>query len=194
VGIALFFVPTIRVLFYKSVAFSIVLSTVAILSYHNTWNLKTISAFLFIIISGIAIEIIGTSTGVIFGSYQYLESLGTKILDVPILIGINWLILTYCSNAIASRYTSIKLNIIIGGALLMVAYDVMLEFAAPIMRMWVFESPFPPLKNFIAWFVMAVGYQTLIVGLKINTENKVARYLFFIQITFLSIISFTLMF
>ena len=46
--------------------------------------------------TGIAVEIIGTATGGLFGDYQYGNVLGPSIQKVPFIIGINWFITIYC--------------------------------------------------------------------------------------------------
>ena len=37
-----------------------------------------------------SLEVLGTSTGIIFGSYTYGNTLGLKFLGVPLIIGFNW--------------------------------------------------------------------------------------------------------
>ena len=42
---------------------------------------------------GFGIEYLGVHTGLIFGSYQYGDALGYKLASIPLLIGVNWVLL-----------------------------------------------------------------------------------------------------
>ena len=50
-------------------------------------------------ILGMLVEILGVNYGLIFGSYSYGENLGVKIFGVPILIGANWVMLSFITGA-----------------------------------------------------------------------------------------------
>ncbi|HYG49573.1 MAG TPA: carotenoid biosynthesis protein, partial [Flavobacteriales bacterium] len=39
---------------------------------------------------GLAVEIIGVKTQLVFGHYQYTSILGTPVMNVPVVIGLNW--------------------------------------------------------------------------------------------------------
>jgi putative membrane protein len=49
-----------------------------------------------IAVAGFFIEAIGVNTGLIFGNYVYKTTLGWKFLETPLIIGVNWILLT-CS-------------------------------------------------------------------------------------------------
>ena len=111
-----------------------------------------------------------------------------KIADVPIIIGLNWVFLTYASNGIISKYTSKNSLIIVGAGLLMVLYDILLEKAAPLIDMWMFLDDDPPINNYIVWFLMALIFNWVIRKFRIHTNNKPARWLFFVQFGFFIIL------
>ncbi|HBH48451.1 MAG TPA: carotenoid biosynthesis protein [Bacteroidales bacterium] len=190
VGLVLFIVPVARDLFYLTIAPSLLLVTTAMLAFHKEWSLKTILVLFTIFAVGIGIEIIGVETGEIFGTYSYQEALGPKIDHVPLMIGLNWVVLTYCSNAIVKKLTKNTFIIVLFGALLMVIYDLVLELVAPTLHMWKFSTPYPPFRNFLGWFLLAVVFHVLLITFKINTTNRVARFVFFIQMVFLMLIYF----
>ena len=55
--------------------------------------------FLFVLacfVVGVAVEMIGINTGFLFGDYAYGPVLGPQVMNVPLLIGINWFIIIYC--------------------------------------------------------------------------------------------------
>ena len=188
VGLALYFTPITHAMFVVITPYTLVLVAVAIFSHHREWNIKTIVVLASIFALSIVIEIIGVATGKLFGVYEYGKGLGFQIADVPIIIGLNWIFLVYASNGIIAKYTSKNGVIALGAAVLMVCYDILLEKVAPLMDMWQFSKNEPPISNYVAWFLLALCFNLVIQYFKINTANRPARWLFFIQMGFFAII------
>ena len=188
VGLVLYFVPPTHDLFIRITPFSLILVTVAVFSHHKNWSAKTVLVLVGIFLLSIMTEIVGVATGRLFGSYTYGEGLGIKVADVPVVIGINWIFLSYASHGIVSRYKSKKVPIIVGAAVLMVFYDVLLEKVAPLMNMWQFSEDNPPIHNYVVWFLLALIFNWALQQFEVNTENRPARWLFFIQCCFFTII------
>jgi len=188
IGLVIYFTPLTHNLFIQITPYTLLLVAFAIFSHHKEWNSNTILVFVSIFISSILVEIIGVATGKLFGVYEYGRGLGIKIADVPVVIGLNWIFLSYASNSIISKYTSNNIAIILGAASLMVVYDVLLEKVAPLMEMWQFSNTAPPLSNYVVWFLLALCFNSAIQYFKINTSNKPARWLFCIQFIFFAII------
>src|SRR6478609_3641217 len=42
--------------------------------------------------------------GLLFGEYAYGAGLGLKLWNVPLLIGLNWVMLVYCAGAVARNW------------------------------------------------------------------------------------------
>lgn len=189
VGFLLFAIPYTRTLFFHITALSILLVVAAILAHHKKWNVATIAVFAVIAIGSFFLEVAGVATGSIFGHYGYDGSLGIKLFDVPLLIGINWMYLIYASQAIVAKTTSNVLLRIVCGALLMVGYDAVIELAAPPMQMWHFDIFYPPIQNFTIWFLASLVFHALLIVFKVDVENKAARMLFGIQILFFGLIA-----
>ena len=189
VGLLLFFLPSTRDFFFGITPYTLILVTVAVFYYHKGWNAKTIAIFVAIFALSILVENIGVASGKLFGVYAYGSGLGVKIYHVPVLIGLNWFVLVYGSNGIVSRYVSNTYLKILGAALLMVIYDGVLEFAAPLMDMWEFATASPPIQNYVVWFILAVFFQAGIELAKVDTRNKPGESLFVIQIFFFIIIA-----
>lgn len=184
VGLLLFMLPFTRELFISMTALSLLLVIGVILYFHKEWNIKTVFYFAFIVVSSFLLEMQGTTTGEIFGAYNYQRGLGLQINHTPVIIGLNWLFLVYASHDIANRITSHALQRILTGTLLMIIYDLLLEWVAPFMRMWSFNSGYPPLRNFVAWFIASFIFHSGLELLNIHTHNKPARMLFIIQAGF----------
>ncbi|MEI8085438.1 MAG: carotenoid biosynthesis protein [Paludibacter sp.] len=190
VGLILFTVPFTRELFISITSFTLLLVIGIVFFFHKQWNKKTIWVFGVIILLSFLLEMVGVSTGKPFGNYHYDNGLGLKILNTPIIIGLNWLFLVYASQSIASKISKNSILKVFIGSLLMVIYDILMEWAAPIMNMWYFASTYPPLANFVTWFLAAITFHTLLVTRKINVESITARSLFWIQMIFFILIVF----
>ena len=135
--------------------------------YLNSVELK--SVFLIFII-GMISEILGVNYGLIFGEYVYLDNLGPKILGVPVLIGINWIILTFITGSLSSLIFKNKYFSILMGAIFMLLIDFLMEPVAPLLGFWIFDLPSVPIQNYIGWF--SVGILThIIFQFKINEKE-----------------------
>jgi len=189
VGIVLFLLDVTRPLFTVLTPWSLLLSFAAVLIFQGEWSLKIAAAFLVVFAATLVIEIIGVNTGVLFGSYEYGPAFGPRILHTPVLIGLNWLILIYCSAAIVNHHLSHNISRALAGSLLMVGYDLILEYVAPIMNMWSWDTPYPGIRNFLMWFVVALLMHLIFQWFGIRVQNKPARYLFVIQLLFFCVIA-----
>ncbi len=188
VGLALFIFPFTRDLFIFLIPLSLLLVIGAVFSYHREWDIKTVGLFAFIYFSSFFLEMAGVNTGMIFGPYIYDRALGLQINGTPLIIGLNWLFLVYSSHDITARYIRQPVLIIIGGSVLMIIYDLIMEWVAPSMQMWHFNDGYPSVSNFLAWFLTAFVYHTLFAVFNIDTENRPARTLFASQIVFFILI------
>lgn len=187
-GLALYFAPFTHNLFVLITPYTLVLVSIAVFSHHKEWNAKTITVLASVFILSFFSEVIGVATGELFGVYEYGKGLGLKIVDVPLIIGLNWTFLVYASNGIISKYTANNILIIVGASALMVVYDIFLEKAAPLMDMWMFSENNPPLNNYVMWFLLAVIFNGLFQFFKVNTNNIYASWLFFVQFVFFTIL------
>lgn len=136
-------------------------------------------------------EIIGVNTGLFFGNYAYGEILGIQFLKTPLVIGINWLLLTYCTAAFCSQIfysTKFKNYIPLVAALLMVSLDVLIEPVAQKYDLWHWEQGYAPLKNYAHWFVLSFVLQYLLFLTIGKIENKIGKFVFFLQYIFFLIL------
>ena len=75
--------------------FTISFTTAVLLFNHHKWSKGIVFSLLSIVLLGLGIEVIGVNFGVPFGEYAYSHILGFKLLDTPVIMGINWLMLVY---------------------------------------------------------------------------------------------------
>ncbi len=162
-----------------------------------------------VIITGIAIavtsfliEAAGVNTGRIFGAYTYGKALGPALWNTPVIIGLNWFLLIYCTNVISrqiwgsmthkvdGRQTALVRSafIIITGSLLMVLYDLFLEPAATRLDMWSWEGGRIPFSNYAAWFFFSALFHALVRIMGEEKVNSRAMPLFVVQMSFFAVI------
>ena len=114
----------------------------------------------FAFVMGFAVEFLGVNYGLIFGEYAYGNNLGLKIGGVPLLIGANWVMLTFITGAVAALFFDRSpLKAAVFGAFLMVLIDLVIEPVAPKFDFLEFADVTAPLSNYIGWFLVAFPIQ-----------------------------------
>ena len=177
--------PSSRELFIRLMPFSILLSMGLLLLFHHPWSPRQLAVFTAIAFAGFLVEAAGVLTGEIFGQYQYYHALGPKLLDTPLLIGINWLMLVYCVFFIFRMQLQWPpFWAIAAAASLMVVYDLVMEPVAAALSMWSWKAENIPLQNYFAWFVISAVFLLGIHISGIRFQNKLAPWLFGIQLLF----------
>lgn len=195
VGITGMALPVSRETFTSLTPVALLLSIAAVLIFHKSQDpAREIFFFLFVFIAAFIIEAIGVKTGRIFGSYRYETGLGPKIFETPLMIGANWVLLVYCTAVISDRFPVSDFLKIIAGSSLMLAYDLILEQAAPVMLMWSFEDNVIPWRNYASWFLIAVIFHSLLRLSGVRTENRMAPFVLYVQAVFFIILVIILKF
>lgn len=170
-----------RDLFISLTPLALIICLAALLAYHRSdASAKDSIVFGAIFLAGFLVETAGVNTGMIFGKYSYGDGLGIKILNTPVLIGINWVVLTYCTAIIAEKLSVPGLLRIPAASALMLLYDMVMEQVAPAMRMWRFEDGIP-LQNYLAWVVLAMIFHTVIRIAGLGFSNRMAPFIFVMQ-------------
>ena len=143
-----------------------------------------IALFSTIVVVSIFAEWLGVNYGLIFGDYHYGENLGPKIGGVPFLIGTNWAVLTFVSGQISGRWFNNKLLAALSGAGLMLFLDFFMESSAPVFDFWYWHIGYPPLQNYIGWFLLALMFHLLFQKLKIQGSTFFSYHLYASQLAF----------
>ena len=139
-------------------------------------------------LTGMITEILGVQMGWIFGDYKYGNALGYKILGVPMLIGVNWALLTIITAAIAQQfYENLFMRIVIG-VCLMIFLDLLIEPIAPVLDFWAFEGGNAPLQNYIGWTAVAIFLQSIFHYFRIEVKGWFPNQLYLLQIIFFTVL------
>jgi uncharacterized membrane protein len=177
----------------KLTPLTLILSLLVVMLYAEFLPaIRTILIFLVIAVSGYLIEALGVNTGKIFGTYVYGKTLGLSILNTPVLIGLNWLFLVYVTSSLFEKYHIHQIFKIILASLAMVVFDLVLEPVAPKMDMWYWKNSVIPLRNYMAWFIIAIVFHSMIKLSRINTKNPIASWVLLCQFLFFLILNFFL--
>lgn len=192
VGFLGFVIPFTKPIFIIITPLALLLNSYLLLVYHKTYTFKDIFLFILIFLSGYTIEVIGVKTGVVFGHYSYGNALGIRFFDTPLLIGINWLFLTYTATSITNYLKIRKWLVVFVAPFFMVLYDIVIEQVAPKMNMWSWQNSEVPFKNYIAWYAIAMVFVFLLKVSRIVTKNTLAAILFICQFVFFTLLTILL--
>lgn len=151
---------------------------------HKKWTVNLVFSLLIIAIAGFFVEVAGVKTGVIFGRYFYGDSLGWKWMDVPLIIGLNWVMLCYFSVYTWSKWFKSVGMVVLLASVTMVGLDMLIEPLAEKLGFWSWYGHQIPVRNYLAWWVLSVLFCGLLVMVKKSSENKIAPYLLVVQMAF----------
>jgi putative membrane protein len=194
VGLIGFSVDELIPLFKILVPFHLLLMTFILLYNHNDFNKSFLLFISIVYVASFLIEGIGTNTGLIFGEYEYLTTLGYKIWNTPLMIGINWLILVYSAGVYIQRIipsnsaSSVFIKSIIGAALLTLI-DYFIEPIAIKFDYWAWQNTLVPLQNYVAWFITAFVFMLVFNKLNFNKSKPIAHILLIVQSLFFVLLS-----
>ncbi|MBN8702967.1 MAG: carotenoid biosynthesis protein [Bacteroidetes bacterium] len=153
----------------------------------NNWLIMSIA----IAVLGYLVELIGVKTGSIFGQYQYGETLGAKLLDVPLVIGVNWCLLLIGSASVANKYKNYWVKLFVGASL-MVALDLLIEPIAVSFNYWSWAGNTIPIQNYVAWWIVSFILLALVFKMNSYITSKVGEWIYLIQVIFFSLLNLML--
>lgn len=192
VGLLGFLIPAAQPYFIKLVPFHLLLMFAVIVFAYNA-DIKRLLLFVCgVFVCGFLVEVLGVHTGKIFGSYYYGNTLGYKIAAVPILMGINWVILIF---SVGQMMKALKIrNSIFAsllGALLLVIFDFFLEPVAMKFDYWQWDWHEIPFQNFIAWFIVSIILLKFYYALGLKQQRYIGVAMFLSQLIFFVVLYMT---
>ncbi|MDB0011848.1 carotenoid biosynthesis protein [Crocinitomicaceae bacterium] len=187
IGLIGFFTPFEA--WFKSLSFQNLLLTFLLVSISFKSIFKQYALTLATIFTiGFICEVIGVNKGWIFGNYTYTENLGLSLFKVPLIIGINWAILTMGAWQIVRKIKVNNYSKILLGALLMVVFDFIMEPVAIQLNFWNWENNVIPVFNYLSWF--SISIITMCFCLKnLNTNKGIVKQVFIVQLAFFLILN-----
>lgn len=131
---------------------------------------------------GFLAEVIGVKTGYLFGNYEYGEAFGLKLLNVPLMIGVNWAMLSYSSLQLVN-FKNRFINAF-SASVLMVFLDFFIEQSAQQYDFWYWKDGIIPIKNYIDWFIVAFIVNFIFQSFLKKLENRLSKQFYFVQLLF----------
>lgn len=176
-------------LFQSMVPFTMLFSLYFLWLFDENLNLRIYLTALVIFLIGFLVEFAGVNTGVVFGVYVYGKTLGIKLWNTPLMIGVNWLLLIYSCWVLTGVFTGNRWLRYFAGSALMVIYDIALEPVAIRLDMWNWYGEKVPLQNYIGWFIISFFLFIIFDRIGGNIKNKIAPAMFIIQFMFFIILN-----
>ncbi len=143
------------------------------------WTLLTYLATLFL-------EILGVTTGLVFGPYHYGPVLGLSLAGVPLIIGFNWMMLLLGFLRGIQPFFSPRRIVLpsLTAAAALMSFDILMEPAAIHLNYWQWHTPHIPLQNYAAWFLIALTASLAYRALGIRFQQRLPLYYTVIQLLF----------
>lgn len=172
--------------FIKATPLNLMLSFVLLL-INIKWSKKVFFLVCLCFGTGMLAEIIGVHYRFIFGAYAYGDALGTKVLQVPLMIGVNWCILVFITGFIAQFFLDALWARVLLGIGLMLFLDLVIEPVAPVLDFWTFESGLASFHNYVGWAIIAFPLQFIFHKVKLDIQGPFPFHLFILQFLFFTI-------
>jgi putative membrane protein len=170
--------------------FTLLFTCFVFLCYQPLKNKTFILAFAGIALIGFISEVIGVKTGLVFGNYYYGNTLGIKLLGVPLTISINWALLATASILVSTYVFKNKWMIAASSSFIATSIDFLIEQLAPRLDFWYFSGGMAGVHNYIGWFLVsfaaALLFQTYLKG----GDKKISLIILGLQLLFFGIIYF----
>jgi putative membrane protein len=138
------------------------------------------------------LESVGTATGAIFGPYTYGPTLGFSLLNVPVVIAFNWLIVILGALAVAGRILSKPVFSALAAGCFALLFDLVLEPVAIALDYWNWHSVTIPLRNYAAWFAVSFAAAYIYNRLGLKTPGVRLKNYVLIQFAFFAVLRIVL--
>ena len=181
IGIA---VPDLRPFFLPLTPVNLVLTTFIFFKVNQDFTKRflVLSAIIFLI--GYTVEAVGVNTGVLFGNYWYGTCFGFKIFKTPVLIGANWLFLSFATHGVVQYLTKNRFLLVCIPALMMTVLDYFIEPVAMKLGFWHWADDTVPVQNYIMWLLVGLVIHSLISYFNPKINTKVSFAIVLVQFAF----------
>ena len=177
-----------RSFFLSLTPYHLLLNFLLFLLARSKWDLRFLSDVLLIGLIALLAEWIGVHTGFLFGTYQYGSNLGVQLDGVPLIIGLNWVMLTFSAASLVKQFNLSGWGQIISATAVMVGLDWLMESVAGKSDYWHWTNGAVPIYNYVCWFGVALFFQWWIERRKTAVSNKVWASLFVMMTLFFAIL------
>lgn len=123
------------------------------------WS-RALVAFGVVVLVTTGVEVLGSSTGIPFGSYDYTGRLAPTILGVPAIVPLAWFAVGTFAREVAAATAATRVARVLLGALALTAWDLFLDPQMVTEGYWRWAELGPyrgiPLENYLGWLLTGV--------------------------------------
>lgn len=184
IGLIGMFIPSLRSLILPLSSMNLYLTFVLLILSAQQKTTTLVVGLICIYSIAMLSEWIGVHTHLLYGNYTYGSNLGTKIFEVPIVIGVNWFLLVVGTSSILASFKLHQFTKILLGAVLMTLFDWILEPIAIQNGYWSWTNHQIPIYNYISWFFVSLVCQWTYYQLKLNQKNNIHSFIFLLMTLF----------
>lgn len=161
VGLIGILLPVTRTFFLSLTPYMLLFSFVIVYLEEGGWVIRNILAILLIIAFSFGAEYLGVNYGYLFGNYNYGFILGFKYYQVPLIIPVTWAMLSIAARSLVNLVTNRYSISAFLSAIVITAYDFLLELLAVRFGWWYWDNGDIPIFNYVCWFILSFVFQLL---------------------------------
>ena len=161
VGLIGILLPVTRSFFLSLTPYMLLFSFLIVYLEEGRWVIRNILAILLILLFSFGIEYVGVNYGYLFGDYKYGSILGFKYYHVPVIIPLTWAMLSIAARSLINLVTNQYVISALLSAIVITAYDFLLELVAVRFGWWWWANGEIPIFNYICWFIFSFIFQLL---------------------------------
>ena len=188
-GIALS-MDSVKSVFLTLTPFNLTLTFVLLIWGNQDFSFNFFKVISVLFLIGFFVEILGVYSGLLFGEYHYGKTLGFQFLGVPLIIGVNWVLLVVSSFAVSSYFVSNSILTVVLSSVIMVLLDLMIEPVAIRLDFWYWQAEVIPLQNYLMWFLVALLMNWILTFNRFKFNVKLGFGLLISQVLFFTLQSF----
>ena len=182
VGLIGILLPVTRSFFLSLTPYMLLFSFLIVYLEEGRWVIRNILAILLILLFSFGIEYVGVNYGYLFGDYKYGSILGFKYYHVPVIIPLTWAMLSIAARSLINLVTNQYVISALLSAIVITAYDFLLELVAVRFGWWWWANGEIPIFNYICWFIFSFIFQLLFR--KIPSITGRSYWMIFVQLLF----------
>lgn len=168
--------------------FTLLFTSFVFIIYQPIRNTPYLFWFFVVAIIGYLAEAAGIATGYVFGNYSYGETLGYKILGVPLTISLNWALLLGAAVAVSATIVKERWQLALIASLMVTLIDVLMEQLAPKLNFWLFEGGMAGIHNYVGWLLVSFMASYLAVPVFKKGHAGVSLIVLILQLYFFGLI------
>ena len=184
VGLA---IPSTKAYFLSLSSYNLLLSFLVVLIAPGLKRLRFYLFVLFVFLIGYGVEWIGVHTHYLFGIYSYGKNLGFKLSGIPLIIGINWVVLILVTHSISLKFLNHNIFTPVLAAIFMVGLDILIEPVAIKSDYWSWFENHIPVFNYVCWFFISLIIHFIYRKIRLTEQNTVYNCIYIVLVVFFSI-------